>query len=74
MEAGKAKREAARRLCLTLAVKGTVLTGTLLRGEERTTLSDGKAQEQFTFKATMNDQTEGFSGELAGDELEVWLD
>ena len=60
---------------LTLAVKGTVLTGTLVRGEERMTLSDGKATKTtFTFKATLNDQAEAFSGELAGDELKVWLD
>lgn len=62
-------------IVLTLAVKGTVLTGTLLRGEERIALSDGKAtRTTCTFKATLNDQAEGFSGELAGDELKVWMD
>ena len=60
---------------LTLAVKGTALTGTLVRGDESITISDGKATKTtFTFKATLDDQPEAFSGELAGDELKVWID
>ena len=32
------------------------------------------SENTFTFKAKLNDQTETFSGELAGDEIKVWLD
>ena len=62
-------------IVLTLEVKGTVLTGTLDRGGEKATLADGKVSKTtFTFKATINGETEGFSGEPAGDEIKVWLD
>jgi hypothetical protein len=62
-------------IVLTLAVKGTSLTGTLVRNGESAALADGKVSKNtFSFKATVNDQTEGFSGELAGDELRIWLD
>lgn len=62
-------------IVLTLQVKGTVLTGTLVRDGQSATLSEGKVSKNtFTFKATLNDQTEGFSGELTGDEIKIWLD
>ena len=62
-------------LVLTLVVKDTVLTGTLKRGDETATLADGKvAKNTFTFKATIGGQAEGFSGELAGTDIKIWLD
>jgi hypothetical protein len=62
-------------LTLDLTVKGTTLTGTMIRAGERIPLSDGQvSKNSFTFKAKMNDQPEGFSGELTGDQLRVWLD
>jgi hypothetical protein len=62
-------------LVLTLVVKDTALTGSLKRGEETATLAEGKvAQNTFTFKATIGGQVEGFSGELAGTEIKIWLD
>lgn len=62
-------------IVLTLAVKGTALTGTLVRNAESATITDGTvAKNTFAFKATLNGQTEGFSGELAGDEIKIWLD
>jgi hypothetical protein len=62
-------------IVLTLAVKGTVLTGTMVRNGESTPLSEGQvAKNKFTFKVTMNDQAEGFSGELTGEEIKVWMD
>ncbi len=62
-------------LTLDLTVKGTTLMGTMTRGGDRIVLSDGQvSKNSFTFKAKMNDQTEGFSGELTGDQLTVWLD
>ena len=60
---------------LDLAVKGDVLTGTLVRNDQKTTLTDGKVSgKTFSFKATLNERTEGFSGALEGDQLKVWLD
>lgn len=32
------------------------------------------SKNRFTFKTTINDQAEAFTGELAGDEIKVWLD
>jgi hypothetical protein len=32
------------------------------------------SKNTFTFKATLNDQTEGFTGELVRDEIKMWLD
>lgn len=63
-------------IVLDLAVKGTALTGTFTRNGVSTPLSEGKVSKNtFTFKATLNDQTEGFSGELADDnQIKVWLD
>jgi hypothetical protein len=62
-------------ITLDLAVEETALTGTLTRNGVRTPLSEGKVSKNtFTFKAKINDQTEGFSGELTGDQLKVWLD
>jgi hypothetical protein len=60
---------------LDLVVKGTTLAGTLTRNGQSTPLSDGKvSKDSFTFKAKLNEQLEGFSGERAGDDLKVWLD
>lgn len=62
-------------IVLTLVVKDTVLTGTLARDEETATLAEGKVSKNtFTFKATLGGQVEGFSGELAGAEIKIWLD
>lgn len=60
---------------LDVAVKDTTLTGTLTRDGEPLTLADGKVSKNtFTFKATLNGQTEGFSGEVSGDDMKVWID
>ncbi len=62
-------------IVLTLDVKGDALTGTLARNGEPTAIADGKVSDKtFTFKATLNDQTEAVSGEIAGDGIKVWLD
>jgi hypothetical protein len=62
-------------IVLTLALKDTTLTGTLIRGEDTATLADGKVSKNtFTFKAMLGEQTEGFSGELVGDNVKIWLD
>ena len=62
-------------IVLNLEAKGTVLTGTLVRSGQSTALSDGKvSKNKFTFKATLNDQPEGFSGEQTGNEIKIWID
>ena len=62
-------------LALDLTVKDTALTGTLTRNDEKFTIADGKVKDNaFSFKATMNDKPEGFSGELKGNELRIWLE
>ena len=62
-------------LTLDLTVKDTTLTGTLTREDEKSPITDGKVtKETFTFKATLGGQTEGFAGELKGDELRIWLE
>lgn len=62
-------------IVLDLTAAETTLTGTLTRQGETIKITDGKVSKNtFTFKATLGDQTEGFSGEVAGDQLTVWLD
>lgn len=62
-------------LALDLTVKDTTLTGTLARGDEKSAITEGRVtKDTFTFKATLGGQTEGFAGELKGDELRIWLE
>ena len=62
-------------IVLDLAVKGTALTGTLTRDGVSAPLSEGKVSKNtFTFKAELSDQTEEFSGELADNQIKIWLD
>jgi hypothetical protein len=62
-------------IVLDLTATETALTGTLTRNGQPATVTDGKVSKNtFTFKATINDQAEGFTGELAKDEMKVWLD
>jgi hypothetical protein len=62
-------------IVLHLVAKGTALTGALARNGESVPISDGKVSKQtLTFKAVLNDQTEGFSGELNGDQNKIWMD
>jgi hypothetical protein len=62
-------------LALDLTVKGEVVTGTVTRNGQGAPLSEGKVtQNTFTFKATMNERAETFSGEWKGDEMRIWLE
>lgn len=62
-------------ILLDMTVKGAEITGTLTRNDETNPITDGKAsKDTFSFKATLGGQTEGISGERAGDQLSVWLD
>ena len=62
-------------LVLDLTAKDASLTGTLTRDGQSSTLSDGKiSKNTFTFTAQINDQVERFAGELAADEIKIWLE
>lgn len=62
-------------IALDITVKGEVLTGTFTRSGQSAPISEGKvAKNTFTFKSTINDQTVAFSGELAGDDIKIWMD
>jgi len=51
------------------------LTGTFTRNGQSITIADGKvAKNTFTFRATMNDQTQGFTGEIDADQIKFWMD
>lgn len=59
---------------LDITVKGADLTGTLTRNDQRSPITEGKvAKTTFTFKSTINDQVIAFSGELAGDDIKIWM-
>ena len=60
-------------IVLDLTVKGTALT--LTRNGVSTPLSEGSVSKNtFTFKAKPGEVEEAFSGELADDQIKVWLD
>ena len=62
-------------LALDLVATATEVTGTLTRRGRTVTITDGKvSRNTFTFKAIINEQTEAFSGQYAGDEMKVWPD
>ena len=62
-------------IVLDLTAKDTTLTGTLTRNGQPAAITDGKVSKNtFTFKATLGDQTEAFTGEIAKDEITIWLD
>ena len=62
-------------IVLDLTATSTEVTGTLSRNGQPTPITDGKVSKNtFTFKATLGEQTEGLTGELAGDQITVWLD
>jgi hypothetical protein len=60
---------------LDLTATEKELTGTFTRNSQSITITDGKVlKNTFTFKATMNDQTQGFTGEINGDQMKFWVD
>ena len=62
-------------LVLDVTVTGETLTGTLTRNGQSAPLSDGRVTKNtFTFKATVNERAETFSGEHNGDEIRIWLE
>jgi hypothetical protein len=62
-------------LVLDVTAKGANLTGTLTRDGQSAPITDGTVTKTtFKFKSKLNDRDEAFSGELAGDEIKLWLD
>jgi hypothetical protein len=63
-------------LTLTLTVKDSTLTGTVVRNGQSATISDGTVSKDnhFTFKVTLSEQLESVTGDLVGDEIKIWLD
>ena len=62
-------------IVLDVTAKGTELMGTMTRNTEKVPITNGKvAKNTITFKATLNDKAEGFTGEVDGDQLKIWLD
>jgi hypothetical protein len=60
---------------LKLAATQQGLTGTFTRNGESIPITDGKVSKNtFTFNVKRNDQAQGFTGELDGDEIKVWTD
>ena len=60
---------------LDIKATDTALTGTFTVRGRPLTISDGKmTKNAFTFKAALEGQPEGFSGELTGDSMVLWRD
>jgi hypothetical protein len=60
---------------LNLDATAAALTGTFTVRSRTLTISDGKVTKNtFTFKAPLEGQPEGFSGELTGDSIVLWRD
>jgi hypothetical protein len=60
---------------LDLSVSDALLQGSLTMGPDRVEIEDGRVtKNRFSFKATLHERSEAFSGELAGDEIKVWVD
>jgi hypothetical protein len=60
---------------LDLKATDTAITGTFTVRARPLTITDGKVtKNSFTFKAALEGQPEGFSGELNGDAIVLWRD
>ena len=62
-------------LLLNLTVRETVLTGFFTLNGQMASITDGKASKNsFTFRVTLGNQTEGFTGEFGDDQITIWMD
>lgn len=67
-------------IVLDLKATETTVSGTLTVDGKPATIADGKVSKNtFTFQATFDEgrarsHTEGLTGELAGDQMTLWLD
>lgn len=61
-------------IVLELVAKGEVVTGTMAAGEQKAPIENGKvAKNTVTFTVEMGGR-EAFTGELAENELKIWMD
>ena len=62
-------------ISLVLTANETALTGTFTLNGETSRIVEGKVSKNaFSFKATIGNQTESFTGELANDQITLWID
>ena len=62
-------------IIMDLTVTDGALTGALTVNGQATRIFEGKvSKDNFTFKATLGNQTEGFTGEVLSDEMTLWMD
>src|SRR5262245_37178137 len=62
-------------ISLVLTATETALTGTFTLNGETARIVEGKVSKNtFSFKATLGNQTEGFTGELVDDQITMWID
>ena len=60
---------------MALTAKGSALTGTMTVGPQKSAIESGKVSKNtFTFSVAMGGGTEAFTGEVAGDEIKMWMD
>lgn len=60
---------------MDLTATETTLNGTFTVKGRPLTITDGTiSKNTFSFRATLNDQADAFTGELADDKITVWLD
>jgi len=63
------------KVVLDLKAADGVLTGTVTRAGDPSTITDGKVSgNTFTFKAVLGEENESLTGEAAEGQLKVWLD
>jgi hypothetical protein len=61
-----------REVVLDVKTKGQQLTGTLSLGPQSAEIAEGKVDgKSFSFKATLDDRTVTFTGQVAGDQIEL---
>ena len=64
------------KIVLDLKATESTVTGTLTREDTTVPIAEGKATKNTAARSRprSSDQTESFTGEVAGDQLTVWLD
>jgi len=62
-------------LVLELTSKGASLTGAMTVGTQKAAIENGTvAKTTFAFSVTLEGGTEAFTGEVAGDDMKLWMD
>jgi hypothetical protein len=62
-------------ILMALTANGSALTGTMTVGPQKSAIESGKVSKNtFAFSVAMGGGTEAFTGEVAGDEIRMWMD